>query len=106
MRPVFDLDREGAGAALVGAGGSARRQIDHPVVQRAGDAGAVDDALRQRAARVGAAVADREDFVFGCPEDGDVAVRGLDHAGAGRRDVGDAADFDPGEFERCREGLR
>jgi len=54
-------------------------QVEVPAVQRAGDLAPVDDPLRQRPALVCAFVMEREDFVLGVAEDGDVAAGGALH---------------------------
>ena len=72
-RAVFHLHGELRRAAFIGRGRLAVAQAYGPVVQRAGHAGAEDDALAQRAALVRAMVLDREDAVVGGPEHADVA---------------------------------
>lgn len=96
----FDAAVDGAagdrpGAALIRGQRLAGLQVDHPIVQRAGDAAAVDDALRQRPVLVRAAVDQREHLVVLGAEDGDVALAGLHHAGALARHVVNMADVGP-----------
>src|SRR3990167_8904286 len=68
------------GTTLIRGHGFAGLQFDLPVVQRAGHALAVDDALRQRAALVRAAVVEGEDFICGSPEKRDIAFRTADNS--------------------------
>src|SRR3546814_8251912 len=83
-------------AALVIALRFARLERDVPVVQRAGDAVAVDDALAQRAFLVRAFVDQREDMVVAGAEDGDFLLSGNPHrAGAALGNVGQRSDVDP-----------
>ena len=81
---VFDLDAELRRAALVGRLGAAVVQADGPVVQRAGDALAEHDALRQRTALVRAAVEQREHLVLGVAKHRDVGARAGAQRGARR----------------------
>ena len=94
--PASTLHREARRAAFVGRRGAAVVQADGPVVQRAGDAGAEHDALRQRAALVRAAVEQREDLVLALRNTATSTPRGARHAArAQHRDVVDAADRRP-----------
>src|SRR5690606_2476739 len=68
---------------------------ENPVVERAGDSRAVDNALAQGAALVWTLVVNGEDPVVGSAEDGDLAERRLDAAGAAAGNVFQASDIDP-----------
>src|SRR5690606_22977819 len=76
---ALDLDLEGRARAHVRRYRLAVVQVEVPAVQRAGDLASMDDALRQRPALVCAFVMEREDFVRGVAEDGDVAAGGALH---------------------------
>jgi hypothetical protein len=77
-------------------------QPDDPAVQRAGDAAAEDDALRQRAALVRAAIEQREDAVVRGAEHRDRPAGATLHAARTEgRDVVDAADGDPVVHGAC-----
>src|SRR3569623_995693 len=69
---AFDLDGKLAGAALIGGHRTTGIQLDVPVVHRAGDLPAMHDPLRQRTALVRAAVLQREDFIVGGTEHGNI----------------------------------
>src|SRR5579863_5175572 len=93
--PILDAQGKALRLADVGALRAARFQVDYPIVQRAGDAGAVDDALAQRPAFVRTAVLQREGAVVRGAEHGDAAARGLDHARALARDGVERPDVGP-----------
>ena len=67
--PVREANRIAFDATLIRFDRCAGAKVDIPVVQRACDAIAVDDALRQRPALVRAAVGQREHAIVGRAED-------------------------------------
>src|SRR5229473_1149613 len=81
--------------AFVGAERLARLERDHPVVQRTGYRGAVDDALRERPALVGAVILDSEDLALGRAEHRDPTFGRIHATRAAARDVAERADLDP-----------
>src|SRR3546814_10229180 len=68
------LDRHGRRAALVLAERLARRQADPPIVQRAGDRTAMDDALAEPPMLVRAAVEESKHLALGGAEHRDVVA--------------------------------
>src|SRR3546814_3317955 len=70
--------------------------LNPPIVQRAGDRAAMDDALAQPPMLVRAAAKEREDLALGGAEDRDVvAARDLHGAAAAHGDFIDPADVEP-----------
>ena len=93
---VLDAGFVAMRTAHVGRHGFAAVQVDLPVVQRAGDLLAEDDALRQRTALVRAAVVQGEYLIVGGAEHRDVALGAGDDACAERVDLVQGADVEPG----------
>src|SRR3546814_2724039 len=93
---AVDLHRHGWRAALVLAERLARRQADPPIVQRAGDRTAMDDALTQPPMLVRAAVEKSKNLALGGAEHRDiVAALDLYRAAAAHRDLVDQPDVEP-----------
>src|SRR5260370_19048426 len=84
-----------ARAALVRGDRLPAFELDDEIMQRTGNALVVDDALRQRATLMRAAIVEREHLVILGAEHRDVARRGPHHARAEARNVVQGSDFDP-----------
>src|SRR5574340_984762 len=78
---VFHPDRKLARAALVRRHGAAGIELDVPVVHRAGDPPAMDDALRQRPALVRATVLQRKYFIVRGAKHRDIEITAPHHTG-------------------------
>src|SRR6266508_1721135 len=107
---VFDFDGKRSGAAGIRRFGAAVFEADGPAVQRAGDAASEHDSLRQGPPLVRAAIEQGEALAFGVAEQGDVAARTADDAGAELGDVLEPAGLDPARrahrFARFRQRFR
>ena len=95
MRPSSTRSGKVARAAFVRALRLARLEAQDPVVQRAGDALAVHDALAQRAPLMRAAVLEREGLIVGGAEDGDATLGHAHDARPAARDLVERADVGP-----------
>ncbi len=95
---VFYFDRVTSGVSHIRLFGLAVHQADFPAMQGAGHFVTIDDALRQRAAFVRAAVIEREHAVVFGAEHADVDVTMAYNTGTQHRDVVHRADFCPTHF--------
>src|SRR5258706_16265843 len=82
-----DVHREGAQAAFVRGFCFTAREIDIPCMQRASDAVAVHNALRERAALMWTMIEQREHLVLRSAKNRDIADFAFEHAAAKTRNL-------------------
>jgi hypothetical protein len=92
---AFDLDSKASGAAFVRLLRAAGIEADNPLMQRTRNFSAEYDPLRERPAFVWALVTQREHFIVGVSENGDIAAVGFDDARAQAWNVVNAANLCP-----------